>query len=179
MSSENKKGGYKRYYLIRLVIFWVLFILYITTMVFLLFFFDREPRIEYRYNLEPFVEIKRYWSCLHPDGPYFKYALFNLFGNVALFIPYGFIIPIIFYKRNSFIWVFMSCLVFIGSIETIQLVTKLGAFDVDDIILNFIGGMIGYIIYVIVRYIYRRAIFLYIKEKKREMRDRNLAEKLK
>jgi len=36
-------------------------------------------------------------------------------------------------------------------VELIQLVTKVGSFDVDDIILNTIGGAIGYIVYKVVR----------------------------
>ena len=41
-------------------------------------------------------------------------------------------------------------------IEIIQLITRVGVFDVDDIILNTVGGMLGYFIYRVVRVVNRR-----------------------
>ena len=48
---------------------------------------------EYRYNLVPFVEIRRFWTYRKIVG---TFALFtNVFGNVLGFVPYGFILPVI------------------------------------------------------------------------------------
>ena len=41
-------------------------------------------------------------------------------------------------------------------IEIIQLYTKIGVFDVDDIILNTLGGFVGYLIYITGRAIHGR-----------------------
>ena len=41
-------------------------------------------------------------------------------------------------------------------IETLQLITKVGVFDVDDLMMNTVGGLIGWIIYCIIRFIYHK-----------------------
>ena len=44
------------------------------------------------------------------------------------------------------------------SVELLQLVTKLGSCDVDDIIMNTLGGFFGYILFVVCRGVYRRGV---------------------
>ena len=44
-------------------------------------------------------------------------------------------------------------------IETIQLIFKVGSFDVDDLLLNTIGGLAGYILFVICAAIRRRHVY--------------------
>ena len=79
-----------------------------------------------------------------------KFALFtNVFGNVLGFVPYGFILPVITGKmRNSF-FIILSGFVISLTIEVIQLITKVGCFDVDDMILNTLGAALGYGIYAV------------------------------
>ena len=66
----------------------------------------------------------------------------NLVGNIAMFIPFG-----LFWGRkrlgNFVIW----AIVFTAVIEVIQLFTLKGSFDIDDILLNVFGAIIGYILY--------------------------------
>lgn len=69
----------------------------------------------------------------------------NIVGNIVLFMPFGFLISYIFKINKKYL---ILLLVFITSIiiECIQL--SIGrCFDVDDVILNVIGGFLGYIIY--------------------------------
>lgn len=47
---------------------------------------------------------------------------------------------------NNFVSVTLLTMVFSMLIETAQLVLKVGAFDVDDIFLNTVGGLLGYIV---------------------------------
>jgi len=42
-------------------------------------------------------------------------------------------------------------------VEVAQMLFKVGIFDVDDILLNSIGGILGYLFFVICNSIYRRA----------------------
>ena len=75
----------------------------------------------------------------------------NVIGNILLFVPFGFFISYILKSKRWFepfiITVICSC-----TIEFVQL--SIGrVFDVDDILLNLIGGVIGYIIYKLIRYI--------------------------
>lgn len=129
----------------------ILFVLYIGFIIYFLLFtewYGRNPEGmgEYRYNLELFKEIKRFWYYREQLG---FYAVFtNLFGNVLIFVPFGFFMPMASRYRSFWSAVFYS---FILSfcVETFQLITTVGSFDVDDILLNTIGGMVGYIIFVV------------------------------
>ncbi|MEK0316686.1 VanZ family protein [Cohnella sp. 56] len=67
------------------------------------------------------------------------------FGNIAAFIPFGIVIPLLF--RLSYARFIALFLVAIAALETIQALTYLGSFDVDDIISNTIGASIGYAVY--------------------------------
>ncbi len=75
------------------------------------------------------------------------WAIRNLIANLLAFVPLGFLLPLAFYRLRWFIKTAFISLLFIFGVETFQYVTLLGAFDVDDIFLNFIGMCIGYIFY--------------------------------
>ncbi len=67
----------------------------------------------------------------------------NILGNLLLLSPIGFLLPICFPKIHSGqIWLlsFACC----GLIEIIQISLSVGIFDVDDIILNGLGGILGF-----------------------------------
>ncbi|WP_282943486.1 VanZ family protein [Paenibacillus sp. RC67] len=125
---------------------WLLFFSYTLLMIYLLFFgFSRGARTERLYNLTPFKTI---WSYV-ADIQYYNLDIWviNLFGNVAAFVPFGFLIPCLF--RSYAKWYKVTNLLFwaLLLVETIQLIFKVGSFDVDDIMLNVIGGLIGYYMY--------------------------------
>ena len=131
----------------------VLFALYIAGLVYFLFFAEMLDRTgierSYRYNLIPFREIRRFIVYADLLGP--MAVISNLFGNIVIFMPFGFLVPILGRKKLNF-W-FTSLLSFALSlaVECIQLVTRTGCFDVDDIFLNTIGGMLGYLVYALVQ----------------------------
>ncbi|MDD2648777.1 MAG: VanZ family protein [Eubacteriales bacterium] len=75
------------------------------------------------------------------------WAKFNLLGNTIPFIPFGFLLPIVYKKASSFKRVFIIGLIFIILIEIIQFATRLGSFDVDDILLNMLGILFGCAVY--------------------------------
>ena len=127
-----------------------MFVLYIIFIVYFLLFSDWYGRTgemqEYHYNLELFKEIRRFWNYRHQVG---LFAMFtNLFGNVVIFIPFGFFMPMASRYRSFFSTLFYSFGLSL-CVETFQLVTKVGSFDVDDLLLNTIGGVAGYVIFVI------------------------------
>lgn len=137
------------------IISWIFFIIYLFMMVYFLFFSEKMGRIagtNYRYNLIPFMEIKRYLHYRDKIGNI--NVLINLLGNVLCFVPFGFVIPILTSKQTLFR---MFCLSMLASVlvELLQLISMLGSCDVDDIILNTLGGVIGYILFVIGRGIVR------------------------
>lgn len=67
------------------------------------------------------------------------------FGNIAAFIPFGLVIPLL--CRISFARFIALFVVAIAALETVQALTYLGSFDVDDIISNTIGAAMGYAVY--------------------------------
>ncbi|MGK9254043.1 VanZ family protein [Paenibacillus humicus] len=72
----------------------------------------------------------------------------NLVGNIILFVPMGFLLPLII-KKPSFLKTIGISFVIIFSIEIIQFITCLGVADIDDVILNIAGCAIGYTLYLI------------------------------
>lgn len=108
----------------------------------MLFGFGRSVGSVYMYNLEPFLTIKHFLNFSQLN---IKTWVINLIGNIGVFIPFGFLIPMI-YKLSYFkgVGVFLFGLTFL---EVTQLITKRGSFDVDDFILNSLGFTLGYVIF--------------------------------
>lgn len=135
---------------------WIGFIIYLVMMVYFLFFCEQLGRIPsdtYHYNLEPFTEIKRYMGHISELGVF--YVTLNLLGNVVCFMPLGFVLPILSNRKWGIIKItVISCFSSV-LVELLQLVTKLGSCDIDDIMMNTLGGFLGYILFLICRGMYR------------------------
>lgn len=138
----------------------ILFIFYIGFIIYFLLFSDWYGRSvermqEYRYNLVLFKEIKRFWQYREQLGAYAMFT--NLFGNVLIFVPFGFFMPMASKYRSFFSAVFYS-FVLSFCVETFQLIAKVGSFDVDDLLLNTIGGAFGYVVFVVCAAIRRKYV---------------------
>ncbi|GLB32813.1 hypothetical protein LAD12857_47360 [Lacrimispora amygdalina] len=101
-------------------------------------------------NLVPFRSI----------APQLKYitewwSLKNIIGNIILFIPLGFLVPLVYINAQRFYKTFLIVFLSVLLIESFQLFTMLGVFDIDDIILNCTGGIIGYFLF----YILKRMVY--------------------
>lgn len=71
----------------------------------------------------------------------------NFFGNIFAFMPLGFFSSLLF-KRLRFIGIiFLLCMLGSIMIEMLQFTYRVGSLDIDDVILNTIGGTIGYIVF--------------------------------
>ncbi|WP_312822139.1 VanZ family protein [Epilithonimonas sp.] len=75
-----------------------------------------------------------------------KTIIVNIFGNILMFVPFGFL-GIVFPKLNQFWILILDFLFAIILIESLQYFTRLGVFDIDDVILNTVGVAIGFWIY--------------------------------
>lgn len=75
-----------------------------------------------------------------------KTIFINVFGNIIMFTPFGFL-GIVFPKLNDFKRLIINFLSAIIIVESLQYFTRLGVFDVDDVILNTVGVAIGFWIY--------------------------------
>ena len=122
----------------------------VIAIVYLLLLYQMVTRVDINVssgiNIIPFQEILRY----DLDSELF---IFNVLGNIALFIPFGFIAAA--YVKPKKIWTnTIIALIVSSTIEFVQL--NIGrSFDIDDIILNTLGCVIGFLIYVALRAIGR------------------------
>lgn len=68
-----------------------------------------------------------------------------------MFIPNGIVFPVVYKRLNTFWKVILAGAGFSLCIEIIQLPFSVRATDIDDLILNTIGVIVGYGIYVLVQ----------------------------
>ncbi|WP_340005671.1 VanZ family protein [Paenibacillus sp. FSL K6-0276] len=96
-------------------------------------------------NYIPFKEISQEMERLSLSDPF---SSLNLVGNLLAFIPFGILVPMLFSQKvRLFQRVFILSLALSFCFEFTQLVLYIGTFDVDDLILNTCGGIVGYCIY--------------------------------
>jgi glycopeptide antibiotics resistance protein len=95
------------------------------------------------------VPLKTIFNYLD-DVPTLGIALRNLGGNIMIFVPLGFFIPLL-HRTSKWKTVLVVALVVSLTFEIIQGVFKVGIFDVDDILLNALGTMIGYWVFVCIK----------------------------
>lgn len=130
----------------------ILFLLYAAFMIYVLFissYYNRTPgRVEM--NLVPFKTIANYIKYFSHYG--LEMWLTNLFGNIIVFIPLGIFLPVLFKRLRGAVKVVSMTLLSSLIVEIMQRIFEVGSFDVDDIILNTIGGAFGYLIYKAVMY---------------------------
>ncbi len=145
----------------------ILFILYIAFLLWFLIISDWYGRggvlEEYHYNLTPFTEMKRFWRYREQLG---IWSAINLFGNVLIFVPFGFF-EAMASRSRSFWTIMLDGFLVSLLVEVFQFVAKVGRFDVDDLILNTSGVVIGYIIFLICNTVRRKYGTKRTKQRKR------------
>ena len=109
--------------------------------------FDIVTAFPFRVNLVPLVNLFDYDSK--------RDLLLNVIGNVAMFIPSGIILPIIYKRLDTFVKVLLAGGGISLCIEIIQLPFSVRATDIDDLILNTIGVIVGYGIYTLMQCVRR------------------------
>ena len=96
---------------------------------------------EYEYKINFFTSYR--W--------FFKYngeqVLRQLLINLVMIMPVGFLLPVVIKAKYKYLITMALSLLLTVFIETMQLITKCGSFEVDDIINNFIGAVLGMLIY--------------------------------
>ena len=110
--------------------------------------FDKDKILPFWLNFKPFV----YWF----DYPTMKEVLLNLIGNTTMFIPLGIVWPSVFKKLNTHGKVIAAGVGVTLTIEILQLPFYGRATDIDDLILNSAGYLMGYGIYLLVRKLRKR-----------------------
>ena len=105
----------------------------------------------FRYNVKPLNNL--YWNLWVDFQP--RYLLEN-FLNVAIFVPIGFLMGRYLKDQNKpFIKTMVFVMAFTLTIELLQLAGmyygfNVRIFDIDDLIMNTLGGLIGYGLWILV-----------------------------
>ena len=107
-------------------------------------------RPEYRFlNLKPFIWVRETYDM----G--FRKMIQQLFLNVAMFIPYGFLLPMVFKKLRNISGQTLAVFITTFSIEALQFLIGRSA-DIDDVIMNCLGGSLGYLCFKLVNLTFSR-----------------------
>ena len=158
----------------RKTIMHIAFASYAGLMIWLLFFqsvripdygaVDYWQQVGSNLNLDPFHTIGSFLDVLLRKSYYVvkwgsaseyayqaRHAFINLGGNVGMFIPLGFFLPMVFANLQKLWKTLLASAGIVCAIELLQLFSLLGNCDVDDLILNIMGVAIGYGIFAIIR----------------------------
>ena len=131
------------------------FILYLFAIVFILFLDSRGYRwsdlsfreyIKWSSNFIPFRTINLYIHSIAHGTLNITIPLKNLGGNLILFLPMGIYLPLYIKKFNKIRLYVIMMTVLLLFIEVTQVVSRRGSFDIDDLILNMIGAVLGFVI---------------------------------
>ena len=149
------------------------FLCYCALMVYLLFIRNRAvteglpywEQIENNCNFIPWHTVGNYWDVLtRPDyyiqkweaASIYRYraqvAVVNILGNVAMFVPYGVFLPTTWPGLQRAWKAIPVGLLTITVVEICQLFTLRGRCDVDDVLLNMVGIILGYGLWRLVQY---------------------------
>ena len=128
---------------------WTVFGIYSFVLIYILFL-SRGTNTHYSYaqyfrqftNFIPFETIIEYVER-YANG-YWRLSTLNLLGNLFLFTPMGMLRPCVFPNLNRFWKVTLTVLIMVVAVEITQGILRVGSVDIDDVLFNVIGAMIGY-----------------------------------
>ncbi|MBQ7099358.1 MAG: VanZ family protein [Oscillospiraceae bacterium] len=136
-------------------IFRIGFACYIVLMLWLLFIRHRGIPVENywaqlpeRVNLIPFASMGSMLRALwfHPYPSVLWTVVYNIGGNICMFVPLGFFLRILFPRYRSFLRCMAAVAVIMSAVELCQLFTLRGFCEVDDVMLNVLGAAVGWLL---------------------------------
>ncbi|KRF43558.1 VanZ family protein [Paenibacillus sp. Soil787] len=145
---------------IKTIFLYGVFICYIVFLIKLLFLsrisllemFNSQRTLKRSINLIPFYSIKEY--ILGSSATMKKFAFSNVVGNIVILIPLGTYLSL--FKKDKRVITNLLFIFFVSlSVEITQGLLGIGTSDIDDIILNCLGGLIGILGYKFLAFIIR------------------------
>lgn len=117
-------------------------LIYLIAIIYILCLFHVVTFQDSNYGASNFVPFKEIFRYSIGSDKFIK----NVLGNIVLFIPYGFLTSYLLNNKKLSV---ISVLTIIASltIETVQYYIG-RVFDIDDIILNLVGGIVGFLIFI-------------------------------
>jgi glycopeptide antibiotics resistance protein len=147
-NNQNKNNKITR------AVLWGLFVVYCGILVWMLYL-SRDYRGGYTFgeyisrfsNFIPFKTVFHYAKIASTCSlEFIGLFLWNIMGNLVMLLPLGAVLPCLFRRIDRFWKVVITVTVTIILIELAQLILRVGVIDIDDLILNLSGAMIGYAI---------------------------------
>lgn len=139
--------NFKNFVIISTIVF---AIFYLYALIYIVFF--RDVMSIRKINLIPFVNtIIPYINGSSQTN--LTIVLFNIFANILLLLPLGFYFAFFTYKiKKKINWFMGIVIISVISliIETLQYIFALGVSDIDDIIMNLIGGILGILLFTVI-----------------------------
>lgn len=142
--------------ILRKISFTILLCLYLVILTKLILFkdipiteiFSRFPfyNNDFRWRSNNFIPFKTINFYLYIADVNLSIRIENLVGNVIGFAPLGFILPLLSNRFQKFFIVTLAAFCLSLTFELLQLVLEVGSFDVDDLILNTLGAILGFIL---------------------------------
>jgi len=141
------------------ILFYTFFFIYLSLLLHALIFQRIHwPMAMRSINIVPFYTISNYVLEFVRGSVYSRFAFDNLFFNILFFTPLGLYLPILRSGKKTITY-FSWILSFSLAVEILQWCFRLGAADIDDVILNSFGGFLGLMAY--------KALFAVFKQQKR------------
>lgn len=140
--KDSKRVGQVLFVGYVIILIWILLFKFSTSFSDLVSQFNNQPR---NINLIPFKD-----SVMLNQ----KIELSEIINNIIIFIPFGGLLGIID-KKSSFLKKIVIILLFSLAIELSQFVFGLGATDITDIITNTLGGIVGLLIYQLLKMLFK------------------------
>lgn len=148
------------------MIIWVIFIIYIGIMVKLLVVQSSPRGIIESMKMATIPEVERRIKQGNyiPLNTISKYIIGDenntqdinkIARNLILYIPLGFFIPILIKTNRDFSNLAMAVITFSVTFALVKIIGGFGVFNIDELILNTLGGIIGFIIYAIGARLYK------------------------
>jgi len=106
-----------------------------------------KTRFETGANLTPLKTINSYYRAYNSEAISPTTYKLNIYGNVLLFVPMGALLPRLKRLLRPLISTVLNVAAVVVIAEALQLVYGVGRADIDDVILNLSGTVIGWIIF--------------------------------
>lgn len=133
-------------------LFFIYFLILVNFTLFKYGYLMLDYDLKFYINYIPFIETIKMFTGEFSD---INHALYNVIGNILLFVPLGFCIPLFFNKKNKLTKVILYGFSSSLTIELLQLFTPNNITDIDDIIFNILGSIIGFILFNIIYSIFK------------------------
>jgi len=101
---------------------------------------------QYHWHSSNFIPFKTIIFYLFLTDINLTIRISNLVGNIIGFMPFGMMFPLLFNRYLNLKSISIATFCLSLTYEVLQLLFNFGSFDVDDLILNTFGGMIGFLV---------------------------------